>query len=309
MTDTRAPARYALRRLSPFLGTAQIIEVTDARAVSYDGRVWQIQLLSPHAVAQQQWGNIGQAASARRLFVFGVWSREDGVRRVPVNPLLGDVSRHPALPAILAAVESNETLPFALADRFELWLLDGERRPLALLASAREERLLAMPRSLRWQAAPRTERSFRVAVLEELGVRGPRAHLDWLERQVADRAGERAYATWFRREEDGSGRPLTVPGAFVPAVNVLPAEDFPALPLQEGWPEEPEQSVFSAYIDWLAPMLLCLPALDDRRRAALERAAVCRPLVLYQYRHLLPAVADHAVIDPALVEARMRQAL
>lgn len=301
--------RYALRRLSPFLGTAQVIEVTDARAVSYDGRVWQIQLLSPHAVAQAQWGNIGEAASARRLFVYGVWNREEGVRRVPVNPLLGDVSRHPALPAILAAVESVEALPFPLADRFELWLLDAGRRPLALLASAREERRLAMPRSLRWQAAPRTERGFATAALDGLGLRGPRAHLDWLEKQVADRAGDRLYATWFRRAPDGAGQPMVVSGAFVPDVEVLPASAFPQLPLREDWPEEPERAVVAAYIDWLAPTLLCLPNLSGARRAELERAAVKRPLVLYQYRHLLPVVADHEVIDPALVEARMRQAL
>ena len=127
MTSTGPPRYYALRRLSPFLGTVQVVEVADGRAISGDGRRWQIEVLSQAPVRQPLWGDIGPASSERRFFTYGLWTHDDGIERVPVNPVLGDQSRHPALVPLLHALEHMPPAPFALEDRLELWLLDKKQ--------------------------------------------------------------------------------------------------------------------------------------------------------------------------------------
>ncbi|MBU2478566.1 MAG: hypothetical protein KKA36_05705, partial [Gammaproteobacteria bacterium] len=68
MTELRS---YAQRRLSPFMGTVQVLDVGDARALTYDGLVWQIQLRSQIAVTTPVWGGIGKGQTGRPFFRYG----------------------------------------------------------------------------------------------------------------------------------------------------------------------------------------------------------------------------------------------
>ena len=44
---------YGRRRIAPFMGVVQVIEQEEGRAISVDGRRWQLQLLSLEALAEQ----------------------------------------------------------------------------------------------------------------------------------------------------------------------------------------------------------------------------------------------------------------
>lgn len=153
---------FSLRRLSPFRGTIQVVEVPDGRAFSLDGIDWTVQLLSKNPIRESVWGNIGPANSERRYFNYARWTGAGRLARMPIDPSLGDQSQHPALAPLFAALENPPTLPFPPADQLELWLLDkDERLPLALVQSATGTEPPLTRVSPGWRALPAEDRDFR----------------------------------------------------------------------------------------------------------------------------------------------------
>lgn len=303
------PDYYSVRRLCPVLGTLQIVSLPEARAYSGDGVRWKVELLSQASVRLGPWGDRGPASAERRFFTFGYWTRDQGLERVPVNAILGDQSGHPALEAMVAALGEMPAPPFPPGDRSELWLLDGDDLPLALLRSQPPEQVPPIPRmELSWRAQSPRETGFPLPAewAEPPGPGRPEPALI-LERQVHDRAGgAQRRAQWFRRGDRGNGFGLGVVGARVELMGrELPAAAFPPLLLAEDWPKADVTALVGAYLDWAAPYLLTLP-MDRERRSRLERAACARPELLYRYRHLLPEVIQKDLVDPALVQAVLK---
>jgi hypothetical protein len=296
-----APRYYGLRRVNPFLGVLQVVEVEGARALSPNGGRWQLELLSEIAVRQPLWADIGPASPERRFFTFGVWSRTDGVRRLPVNPMLGDQSGHPGLAPLITALEAMPALPFPLADGLELWLLDGAGMPLALVSALRGGSPPTLPHPPAWQAV--ATRDLRAPPAED----PPPAEAREVERLVAAAAGSPARAQWFRRGAAGDGVGLAGfrlgPGL---EGRDLPAAAFPELLVREDWPDPSESNAVAVLIAWQAPMLLTLPGLTRPTRERLEPLASRRPLALYRQRRLLPEVIDRRTVDAALVQAVIR---
>ena len=293
---------YGLRRVNPFLGTLQVVEVPEARALSPNGSRWQVELLSQAAVRQPLWADIGPASAERRFFTYGLWSRQTGMRRLPVNPMLGDQSIHPGLGPLLQALEGMPALPFPSADRLELWLLDREDRPLALVSAMRAEVPPTLPYAPAWRPLPGVEDSASRAADEP----GPPAG-ERVERLISAEAGTPARAQWVRRLEGGHGAGL---GGFRLGSGLegrrLAREDFPELLVREAWPQPAERELVAALVAWQAPPLLTLGDLTAATRARLERIAARRPLALYRQRRLIPTVIDRRTIDAALVEAVIR---
>ena len=128
-----APRRHALRRLDPFLGVTQVVEGAAGRALSVDGVNWEIQL---RATLPAGWGVLNRGRGENVFFRFGVWSREEGLARFPPARNVDPNAAERDTAALLAQVEEAlPALPFPLADTLECWLLDADRKPLALLAS------------------------------------------------------------------------------------------------------------------------------------------------------------------------------
>jgi len=303
---------FALRRLSPFHGTIQVVEAGEGRAFSLDGIRWTVQLLSQQALRQPVWGNIGPASAERRYFNFASWSSKGGMVRRPVNPSLGDQSSHPALGALLVALDTMPPIPFPLADTLELWLLHREdAMPLALLRSMKGHTPPPGVYSADWRAFPPEDRGFFSPGLLELAAgdsrhADPQQHAAQLTALVGQEAGRPRCLQWFRRDAQGGGIGLQgqrlrpeLEGRF------LPRTDFPELLLSEAWPED-GRILVQDYLDWQAPRLLTLPGLAHTTRRRLERAAVRRPMLLYHCRKLIPEVLEREVMEPALVQAVLR---
>jgi hypothetical protein len=125
---------YGLRRVDPGRGAVSVVGRPDARAISVDGVFQQILTLAP--APRRRRARDGAADTVRYCRV-GSWSRAGGLSRVPVNPKL-DVGRMiAACEALVADLPHAESrLPFARADDLELWSLDRDGQPLALLATA-----------------------------------------------------------------------------------------------------------------------------------------------------------------------------
>jgi len=282
------PRYYALRRLNPYRGVVQVVDVGEASAHSYDGLTW-------HLRADDGYGWVRPS---------GVWIEGEGLK-------LGQAKDQAD---ILAALEARPALPFPLADQVELWLLNKETGlPLALLGAERPS--LHVPRKIEpdWHPFVLSYTGFRSATLTERDAGNRFAgtpHRDTLSRIVNQAARPHPAAQWFLRSAGGAGEGLEglrlEPGW---QGRSLPVEAFPELMVGETWNSRLERSVINDYHLWLAPLLLLLPRLTDTTRERLELAASTRPAWLLRVHRLLPKVLDSERLKAALVAARLEAAL
>ncbi len=284
VTDTRF---YSLRRLSPYQGTVQVIDMPGFRAMSADGAAWELRMENPGARPIRAMWRDGDA-----------YELEVSERTAPFLNALRD---HPAL-------------PFPLADTLELWLLDArDALPLALLASTLPR--MAAPNTVDtiWRAAFAGDDGFISSRLQAAPTQPPGqpfiAHSEVLNRCVRRAAGTGARAQWFRRAAGGAGAGL--PGGGIDASlagRVIEASAFPELLLREQWESDVETGLVRDYHDWLAPVLLTHSGLARATRDRLERAACAQAAKLYRMRQLLPEIVNRELVEVALVEAVLRQA-
>lgn len=276
---------YSIRRLSPYQGTVQVIEIPGFRAMSPDGTRWRVQFLNQRS----------------RFASYGIWRADGG----------GNLIETERTRAVVGALREHPPLPFVLADSLELWLLDAaDELPLALLATTLPERSpLRIPHT-RWQAAVGGDPGFIAPSLigdPAVGA-SPIAHDAVIARCVQKAAGTRATAQWFRRESDGGGTGVPALGTPVATTSrqLLPLQ-FPELLLRSDWPSAQERDLVQDYHAWHAPQLLTHTNLTHGTRDGLERAACKHAQRLYRVRHLLPYVVNAELIDVALVEAVLRR--
>ena len=309
MATPEQPHCFAVRRLDPFLGVAVVVDIGHARALSVDGVAWQIQVRTERPA--RSWGSLGLATRARRYYRFGYWSQADGLARTPVNPEL-DISflltawEHlcGVLPACL------QQLPFPLEDRYECWLLDHDRQPLALLSSVVDGRYLRETPPSQWRVTTPLERGFETGTLAreappDAETRRRLRHAERLEKQVREAAGP---CQWILRGEDGSGSAVASASVRIVSGDAWNKSDFPQLTVREVWGDCDAESLVAEWVEWLAPRLLTLQDLDDATRARLERAACARAMLVEDQYRLYPRIIDPETVNSARVEARLRQA-
>ena len=274
---------YSLRRLSPYQGTVQVVECPGFRAMSADGSRWRVQFLNQRT----------------RFSSYGVW-RSDGH-----GSLIETERTHP----IIAALRDRPSLPFPLADRLELWLLDARRQfPLALLASTLPERAPAQTTVLQWRAALAGDDGFHAYSLSDGRGTSHIPHSSVLDRCVQRAAGSRPQAQWFRRRDDGGGEGLDRAGLDHALVGRgLDRQEFPELLLRPDWDSDQERDLVRDYHEWHASSLLTHTDLSRSTRAELERAACRQANKLFRVRHLLPDIVDSELLQVAMVEAVIRQ--
>jgi hypothetical protein len=294
---------YAQRLLSPFRGTMLTIRYEAAEAVTLDGLRWDIY------VANDQ---LRDGVEARgRLQVsdirFGSWSSAQGLRRGAIYPS-EDFRRMEAMGAVVYEhlLHVHAQVPFPFADRFELWLLDRDDRPLALLQSVVREADLTLDHAPQWRAGILARERFESAAAR--GLAGPAARpAEYLEHYVNARAGPCPAAQWFERGARGAG--IGLAGIGLPAAlldRTLPARDFPPLGLAELGHDEAHRRLLADFRAWQAPWLLTLGHLDRATRARLEGQARAQALAVEAHHRLYPEIAEEATVRAALVEAMLR---
>jgi hypothetical protein len=277
---------YSIRRLSPYQGTVQVMNVPGFRAMSVDGITWRVQILDQRS----------------RLASYGIW-RADGS---------GNVIDTGRTHALIEALTNQPGLPFPLVDTLELWLLDAEEKlPLAILNSTLAHRTPTRVIEVNWRASLNGGNDFVAPSLtrtdsEAKPHAGYISHSEVLNRCVRQAAGVRMRAQWFRREPDGSGTGLN--GLRIDGLRdrKLAAGAFPELLLREDWSESSANDLVGDYHRWLAPNLLTHDNLSRPTRERLERAACKQPEKLYPLRRLLPEVINQDLVKIALVEAVIR---
>jgi hypothetical protein len=264
------PGYYSLRRANPFLGLVAVVCSPGGRALSFDGRHWQLQVAA-HA-PRGLWSGGGETEELR-YFRFGLWSEAEGTTRVPLNPMLDIGLMLEESKQLSDAIQkAAPRLPFPLAAELELWLLDADDAPLALLATAIDPGDVAdlgLAAGLddigrpHWSAGGSGERSFHSPSLSAQGLSGadgadPARHAQWLQRQVMQAAGSQRRCQWFRRDATGgSCIGWRAPDGL--AGRRLPSAAFPALNLRADWSNNTMHALVDDYFRWLSPYLLMLP--------------------------------------------------
>jgi hypothetical protein len=280
-----ATRRFALRRLDPFLGVTQVVENEAGRSLSVDGVNWEIQLRA--TLPAGGWGVLNRGRGENAFFRFGVWSRAEGLARFPPARNVDPNAAERDAAALLAQVEEAlPALPLPLVDTLECWLLDADRKPLALLASLPPDAPLPERGVRRWRPAlPDPD--------------APGTH-DFA--RLATWVAQRALPTpcWIAREADDSGRGVAAGERF--AAGAFP-ETLVALPNATD-AATADADLGARYLEWLAPRLLMLP-LAAATRAALEIAAASRPEEVAHFFRLYPEIRDPARLNAVRVQARL----
>lgn len=293
---------YAQRLLNPFRGAMNIIEQDGAEAVTVDGRHWDIYVRDLSLVQDLAAPGPVQTSEIR----FGSWSERDGLKRGAIHPsedFRALEARGARLFEYLLA--HHRDIPFPFADRFELWLLDAEHRPLGLLHSVVDPRDIEPDYPLAWRAGHECERKFRPHTGADAMAETPGARL---ARIVNAGAGAAPRAQWFERDADGSGRGLDGNNLGSALLGRgLPAAAFPAwfvrTPAGSG---AGDRELLERFFDWQAPWLLLLQNLAPATRRRLEPMAARRALAVEKNHRLYPDVIDPDLIRRARVEAALR---
>jgi hypothetical protein len=280
--------RYAYRCLPPYRGVAHVVVAGETRAITHNGRYWQIQIEADSLPARLR--NQPGPALGRRI-TLGHWQPEAGLDLSHVR----HVSRAEALAMTerLVAELAAAPLPCPLDDRHELWLLDRSELPLALLNTQREPPN-DVPHGASWQAFCGEYGSVDMAIAHAL--------------QRAVRHATNGAMQWFLRRDDGSGQGGM--GRHIAADRIgriVPPVDFPTLTLRDSPWDEESAAVLSRYLQRLAPRLLMLP-LGDAQRAALEAAAIDQPEELWTFHRAYPRVLNPAAWTAAFVGLQIAQA-
>lgn len=272
---------YSQRLSPPFSGQAQIAETDRARAVTMDGQTWEIHFLRGNSGDRIRGYHKHQRSYLRAAYVSDNWirgiSEGSGHDDEDVDERILE----------LATFIANAEVPFPVADEHEYWLLDKEdASPLALIFTCTDaEQMNTFPEHTEWTALPAAvmpiERS------EEELARGTPPVNYQVERLVADRAGSKPKARWFRRQ---SSKP----------------DSFPPLLLREDWPDEAAQELCKRYIQRQSPRLLMLHGLGHDNRLRLEQAARANVREVARFHSMYPEVADPQLMNVMRVEARMR---
>jgi hypothetical protein len=296
---------FAQRLLDPFRGAMLTIRCGAAEAVTLDGRRWDIYVAND----QLRDGVTARGEVQVSDIRYGSWSTEKGLKRGSITPS-DDFKRMEALGAVVYQhlLRMHDQVPFPFADRFELWLLDQEGLPLALLQSAVRAADVRLDHAPRWRAGILARERFASSALEAIPGAGGNAAA-YLEDHVNRQAGTRPAAQWFERGAHGRGVGLDgidlAPGL---SGRLLPREAFPPLTLADLSHDAAHRALADDFRAWQAPWLLTLGHLDRDTRLRLEGQARAQALAVQAHYPLYPEIVDEATVRATLVEALLRGA-
>ena len=289
---------YAQRLLNPFRGVMHVVRFQSAEAVTTDGVEWDIYVANDALL-----DGLGRAGKRAQIsdIRYGHWSAETGLKRGPLFPS-DDFRRLEDMGAVVYEhlLKVHREVPFKFRDAFELWLLDCDDRPLALLHSVRAHSETDTTPPLDWRAGIAAQERFRSAAI---GAHDESAAA-YLTRYVNSLTS--GVAQWFSRADDGAGLGLhTLKGRDHLCGRVMEADAFPPLFIATTEMDGTHAQLIQDYHAWQAPWMLLLPHLDPATRGTLEAFAWRQAELIERHHRLYPAVIDHAALRAARVEAAL----
>jgi hypothetical protein len=290
---------YSQRLLNPFRGVQRVIRYGPAEAVSTDGWHWDLYVRNDELLRGLEHGHPILISEIR----FGRWSPDHGLKRGALHPS-EDFRRMERLGLRVyeALIELHEQPVFPFRDRHELWLLDWNGAPLALLDSVFDAEEIDLSPALRWLPGYAATACFASAAGADAD-----AATD-LGRYLNALADTPPRAVWLERLADGSGQTLAGVHTSAGLAQAWSAAAFPALFIAEHGHDARHRQLIADYLAWQAPCLLLLPDLSAETRARLEFQARDRAEEIARHLRLYPATVDLKMIQAARVEAMLKYA-
>ena len=274
---------YSQRLTPPYSGQAQIAESERARAITMDGKVWEIHFVHSTPGGVRQDGSTYDYSFRRVAFI-----RHADLDAINQRAERGEQEVDERITELTRFL-AGANLPFKAADKYEYWLLDPvDESPLALIFSCKDqEQMSRYPDHPEWTALPASAMPVEKTE-EELAQSAPPVNYR-VEGMVRERAGTRPRARWFNRERHTS-------------------ISFPPFMIREDWQDEQESALCQRYIQRQSTRLLMLHGLGPEDRLRMELSARSHPLEVARFFDLYPEVADNKVMNAIRVEARLREA-
>jgi hypothetical protein len=298
----------ARRMLNPFRGVMQTIEAQDVDAASIDGQHWGLYITDESVYNFIDLNSVAPFHSAD--IKYGEWSEKQGLVRSPSLPSMNHERVRERGEQILRIVQEQSTaVPFALADKYERWLVDDEQGlPVVLLESAYGEDEVSYNSNTLWRIGQRARREFvgrkPAQVMQAADGQGAPA-TERLQSLINSHC-KLGHTVWVRREADGHGRILARPGQDAEQDEEMAPGAFPQYGIRQQWQDPELTRLVGDYLHWLSPWLLIMTADMAGEMEGLIQDAVQYPERLYQVRRLLPAeLLARKEIKAALVQAEL----
>lgn len=297
---------YSQRLLNPFRGIVNTIKYKSAEAVSTDGIVWDIYVSNDRLTVGIDPNTRIQTSDIR----YGKWSHEHGLVRGPIFPSddFKYLEQQGAI-ALSYVQELHDQVPFPMLDNYELWLLDQQKMPLALLDSAVHEGDIDTDCKIDWRAGNLCKKSFTSSIFTNLINHEHPAEnaAEYLNAYINSKADHPPAAQWFKRSNNGNACGLAgINLAPELETRILSEDAFPACLLQQTAHDETHLQLISDFLNWQAPWLLLLPTLEPEIRRHYEQSALKQALIVEQQYRLYPEIINQANINTARVEAKFR---
>lgn len=297
---------YSQRLLNPFRGIVNTVKYQSAEAVSTDGIVWDIYVSNDLLTEGLETNTRIQTSDIR----YGKWSREQGLVRGPIFPSEDfKYLEHQGAVALRHVQLLHNKVPFPMLDNYELWLLDQQNMPLALLDSAVHQEDIETDCKIDWRAGNLCRKSFTSNTFINLIADNQFTDnaAEYLIDYINNKATNPPAAQWFKRENNGNGCGLAgINLAPELESRILGCETFPAYLLNHTAHDDTHQQLISDFLDWQAPWLLLLPTLKPAIRSHYEQLSLKQALIVEQQYKLYPEIIDQSTINTARVEAKFR---
>lgn len=297
------PHAYAKRLIPPYTGVIQIVENENARALSMDGKIWEIQAL--HAPTNNLLAQQSNSSSNLQYIRVAHYTNEKGVYRYPHYPTLDPIEIYaPCKPIINHIAELK--LPLKIQDDYEYWLVDEkEQKPLALICScSKPDEFDDIPYFPHWKALSAVQIGLNNT--EEEAKQGLTPPSDRLEKLIHEKAGYNPKAYWFKRDTTGDA---TLYFEKEATCQIIANKHFPEFLFSEDWESEEDKNLCHRYLARISPRLLMLQRLSHAARDRVEILASSYPIEVDRYYSLYPEIADKERMDVIRVEARLRRSI
>lgn len=287
--------KYSQRLLNPFRGSINIIEYRGAEALSLDGLHWEIYVRS-------------QASAS--VIHYGQWSKQKGLRRGPVYSSADFRQMQQQGAQVHDFLLSHyQDIPFPFLDHYELWLLDNEHKPLALIDSSLHPPGIEHRPLLDWRAGQPCCNEFASNAYAQINCTDkPRSAGAYLTGYINQQCGLPPRAQWFKRGEEGQG--IGMHGYHIPPEltgRELDGNAFDPCLLSRKGHDRQHSELIEEFIQWQSPWLLLLDSLDENQRRTLEHASGKRALLVDKLHQLYPQIIEARFINAARVEASLRK--
>ena len=298
--------KYSQRLLNPFRGSMNVIEYKGAEAVSLDGINWDIYVKNRELVKDLEARKNVQISDIR----YGHWTLKDGLKRGPIYPS-EDFKRMEEQGARVYEhlLQHYDNLPFPFLDNYELWLLDKNSQPLALIdSSLREDDMDSRP-LLDWRAGMACRNEFTSESYTAMPQHKPHISAgQYLTNYINQLCDTPPQAQWFKRTLDGHGIGMNGHNISTTLVDrELSDTEFHPLMINDHGHDNLHINLINEFIQWQSPWLLLLDSISESQRMILEEKARMRALIVDQLHQLYPEVIDTQLINAARVEATLRK--